>query len=275
MEKHVDYVKQFELFLLITVAITAIGIGASFFPLWVNLPVNVAIPIVILVRLRMVMFERLKLSTLLLMRILIIFPVLGLMQGNLYVRIVLAFLFINIAEATFTDLLKNRMYFNFVSGLFLAASVFFLGGTWYADVAGPFSCIYTSDVTHVGGSLFLANGVNSKATVAWVIAYTIWNWLFVIGEFSPSVAYLHVGILSAPLVSMLAFGNPGYWLVFRANSLTAGGIFQIWRKDFVEETLQNGFLARSIRRVKGRPCQIVLMIVNLCLIAYTAYAYFA
>ena len=68
--------------------------------------------------------------------------------------------------------------------------------------------------------------------------------------------------------------NPGYWLVFRANSLTCGGVFQIYCKDNIEKKLENKKLAAFIEKVKSRPVQIVLMIVNLILIAVPVGIYF-
>ena len=275
MKNNVNYGRQFGLWLVMFICITAVSIGASIFPLWVNLPFNVILPIIVLIALKPVMFERLKLTTLVLMRVFILVPAFHLMPGNLYVKVILVMLFINIMEATMTDLLKNKMYFNFVSGLFLAASVFFLAGEWTEGFAGPFSCIYNADVTRRGAGIFNANGYVTAATIAWVAAYTIWNWIFVIGEFSPSVGYLHVGILLSPIVSMLLSGNPGHWLIFRANSLTAGGVFQIGKKEYVEKTLENDKFASFVEKVKSRNVQIVLMIVNLALIGYTAFTYFA
>ncbi len=64
-------------------------------------------------------------------------------------------------------------------------------------------------------------------TIFWIIAYTIWNWIFVTNEFSDSISRLHVGILLAPIVSCLLLWTPGYWLIFRANSLTFGGCVQM------------------------------------------------
>lgn len=265
---------QLPSFLLMFVCITVVSAAAAFFPVWVNLPVNVIIPIIILLKLKMVMFEKLKLSTLVVMRAMILLPVFSLMTGSLYVKIVLVFLIINILEATITDLKKNHQPYNFITGVALAASVLVLAGQWQPGIAGPFSAIYSADVTHAGRGIFNPNGIVVSATVCWIIAYTIWNWLFVIGEFSPSVGYLHIGILASPILSMLVFGNPGYWLVFRANSLTTGGIFQIACKDTVEKTLSNTKLALFIKVMKTRKMQIIFMIINLALIAYTFYAYF-
>ena len=275
MERTTNGSRQFGLFLIMFTLITIVSMGASVFPVWVNLPFNVILPIIVLIKLKPVMFERLKLTTLVIMRIFVLVPAFHLMPGNLYVKCILVMLFINIGEATMTDLLKNKMYFNFVTGVFLALSVFFLAGEWTEGFAGPFSAIYNADVTHRGAGLFGVNGYVVSATAAWIIAYTLWNWIFVIGEFSPSVGYLHVGILLSPIVSMLITGNPGHWLIFRANSLTCGGVFQIAKKEYVEKSLKNEKMASFIRMVKGNTAQLILMLVNLALIAYTAYAYFS
>ena len=64
-----DKVGQFGTFLIWFAAILAVSMLASYFPLWVNLPVNVILPIIVLCKLKMVMFEKLKLSTLVVMRI--------------------------------------------------------------------------------------------------------------------------------------------------------------------------------------------------------------
>lgn len=266
---------QFTGFVALLVLITVLSILASFFPLWVNVPLHVLLPIYILLRKKMVMFEKLKLSTLVVMRALIVLVLFGLMSGEWYIRIVLIFLIINILEATFTDLLKNKMYFNFVTGLVLAGSVLVLGAVWVPGVTGPLSGIYHTYVTSSGGSVFLLTSVKMLATLAWIVAYTIWNWLFVIGEFSPSIGYHHVAILSSPILSSLILWNPGYWLVMRANSLTAGGIIQIVCKDTLERELRNEALVRFIETIKGKGWQIALMLINLLLIGYSVLAYFS
>ena len=61
------------------------------------------------------------------------------------------------------------------------------------------------------------------------------------------------------------------WLVFRANSLTVGGIFQITCKQFIEEKLHVPAFDRFVKWTKTRNVQIVLMIVNLILMAVPAY----
>lgn len=255
-------------------AIIAVSLLTSFFPVWINVPINVVLPVIVLVKLQPVMFERLKLTTLVIMRALILLPLFRLIPGKWFVNLVLIFLVINCMEATLTDLLKNHQPFNFVTGLFLSLSVFTLAGEWFPGVAGPLSGIYTANAGPRTDALFTTEQVVLIGTVCWFLAYTIWNWLFVIGEFSPSVAYLHIGILLTPILSVLFFANPGYWLVFRANSLTCGGVFQIACKQQVEARLANDKLARFIAKVKTRPVQIACMIVNLLLIAVPVAIYF-
>lgn len=265
---------QFPLFLLLFAGITVVSILTSFFPVWANLPINIILPIVMLLKMPMVRFERVKLSTLLVMRTLILLPVFGLMTGPFYVKLVLVFLIINILEATFSDLLKSHLYFNFITGLVLAASVLCLGGTWYEGFAGPFSAVYTADAMRKGAGIFGVNDVFIWGTVCWILAYTIWNWIFVIGEFDDAVSYLHIGILLSPILSCVIFQNPGYWLIFRANSLTCGGVFQIGCKDHVEASLGNMRLAGCISVVKKPAVQCLLMVVNLTLIAVPVVGYF-
>lgn len=255
-------------------AIIVVSLLTSFFPLWVNVPINVILPIIVLTRLKMVMFEKLKLSTLVIMRALILLPLFGVMPGKLFVNIVLVFLVINCMEATLTDLLKNHQPFNFVSGLVLSLSVFTLAGEWFPGVAGPFTAIYTANAGPRTDALFTTNQVVVIGTICWFLAYTLWNWLFVIGEFSPAVGYLHIAILLTPILSAILFANPGYWLVFRANSLTCAGVFQIACKQQVEKRLANEKLARFIDKVKSRPVQIVCMVVNLALLAVPVVIYF-
>lgn len=243
------------LWAIATLAIGGVSILTSFQPLWANIPFNIVAPILVLIFLKTVFFEKLKLSTLILMRALIVVAVLGFIPGPTYVTIVLAFLVINILEATLTDLKKGKVW-NAVSGLALAASVFlFFGSTsawidpdsWY----GPY---YTTDAR------------TELATVCWIIAYTIWNWLFVTHEFSPSIAFLHVGILAVPLVGMVAFADPGLWLIFRANSLTVGGVLQISCKARLEERLESKRMASIVAAIGKRGPQVALMILNLALI---------
>lgn len=249
IEKDQSKVKSNVLLLVLTVIITGVSMLTSFQPLWANIPLNIIIPIIVLLKLKTVFFEKLKLSTLLIMRTLIVFAVLGVISGDFYVNLVLIFLGINILEATFTDL-KRKKYYNVVTGLVMVASIFLLKGVWL-------------------GKYYVASSNNIYGMIAWIIAYTIWNWIFVTNEFSPSIAKLHVGILAAPIIGSLITGNPGFWLIFRGNSLTTGGNIQIANKEYLEENLKDSSFTRLVNYTKKDSVQLVLMIVNLVLMGIT------
>lgn len=106
----------------------------------------------------------------------------------------------------------------------------------------------------------------------YAIAYTIWNWIFVSNEFSDSVALMHVGFLSAPLLGCLftsgmgVFGGLGMWLLLRANSLAIGGWMQIGAKDWFEREFANARFSKFVKWTKQRNVQIVAMVINLVLI---------
>ncbi len=172
--------------------------------------------------------------------------------GQTYVNIVMAFLSINILEATFTDL-RHKQYFNFVTGLVLAFSVIALKGTWE-------------------GGIYSAEGHTLGATICWIIAYTIWNWIFVTGEFSASISLMHVGILLAPIIGIIITVNPGLWLLLRANTLTFGGILQISNKSYFEKSFENERFEKFIQFTHKNTVQLILMIFNLALMAYAFIA---
>lgn len=256
-------VGQFWSWVIFTVLIFGISILTSFQPIWANIPINVIIPLLVLIFLKTVFFEKMKLSTLMIMRALILLPILGVFDPSIYVKIVLIFLVVNILEATVTDF-KKKKYFNFVTGLLLAITtipVFWFSSHWVgsgdAIWGGPY---YVADTIATSGSFAVAG------TICWIIAYTIWNWLFVTTEFSSSIAYLHIGILLSPLLGIICFLNPGLWLIFRANSLTVGGILQISNKSFLEQKLANEKISTFIELIRKTSVQIVLMIINIILI---------
>lgn len=107
---------------------------------------NIVLGIIVLIAMKPVFFETLKLSTLLVGRFIVLFACFGLLPGPIFVIIVLGLYIINILEATMTDFFKNKQYFNGVSGLFVAigASAFFLGSTW-GTTTTAYSPIYFID----------------------------------------------------------------------------------------------------------------------------------
>ncbi len=289
-----DKIGQFQTWFLFLIYIVVVSLLGAYFPVWANAVFFIVPAIFVFLTLKTVMFERLKIGTLIIVRCLILLPVINpaILSPQTFIKIVLSFLIINILEATFTDLLKNDQKYNFVSGLAVAAGVLLLGGTWISVMPNSptaFSFFYRTDLAVNGLGIF--NSVQvldniptilSIGTIFYVIAYTIWNWLFVIGEFSPSIALLHVAILLAPMlcgiVPAIQYHDwtmwGGAWLLMRALTLTCGGIFQISAKQFIEDKFKNEKMEKIITRVKQKNIQIILMIVNLLLLAGTAIIYF-
>lgn len=242
---------KFCILLEVIVLLCLITVLTVFQPVYAGILLNVAIPILVMLSLKLVFFEKLKLSTLLVMRILIIFPVLGLMDGNLFIKIQIIFLAINILEATITDF-KRKKICNGITGIFLAITVFLLGSKWM-------------------GNYFISYATNSNqdilvfATWCWIIAYTIWNWFFIVFEFKPGIAFLHLGILATPIILGFIFG-PEIWLIARANSLTfGGGVIQISCKKYFEQYFTSAKWEKYLLIVQQKQFQLTFMILNLTL----------
>ena len=245
--------------IMFTAAITGMAIISALYPLQGNIPLIVIPSVLVLIFSKPVFFERLKLTTLLTMRILIVLAALRLFNPQVFVDCIMLMLIINILEATFTDLLRYKKYFNAVSGFALALGVITLRGLWQFDA--PI------------GDYYLARGAVPAITIMYALAYTLWNWIFVTNEFSSSVALMHVGFLGAPLIGSLctlglgAYGGIGMWLLLRANSLSIGGWMQIAAKDWFERGVYHERFDRFVTWTKGRNVQIACMIINLALIA--------
>jgi hypothetical protein len=89
-----------------------------------------------------------------------------------------------------------------------------------------------------------------RSLVLWIIAYSIWNWNFVVQSFSSSIAIYHISVLSTPLLICLGTLNPALWLLMRGISLIVGGSFQIAYKKEIEKNLKPNVLAPVIRHIK-------------------------
>ncbi len=61
---------------------------------------------------------------------------------------------------------------------------------------------------------FLA--IHWSLPIHWIIAYTLWNWLFVNFQF-PMLAGIHLVLLAGPLIA--AFYNQRMWIYYRSHSL--------------------------------------------------------
>ncbi len=244
----------FAKWLMFTCCILFLGFMSAYYPVEANIPFIVIPSILVLLFAKPVFFEKLKLTTLLTMRIVIVFAAFFVNMRQIYVDIILLMLIINILEATFTDLLKHKKYFNAISGFMLAAGVVGLRGMWPGDT---------------GFGYYLVYGANQAATICYVIGYTIWNWIFVTDEFSPAVSLMHVGFLGAPILGCLvsmAFGNAanpmGMWLLLRANTLAIGGWLQIACKGWFEREFYDEKFAKFIDFTHKNSVQFVLMLVN-------------
>lgn len=261
-----EHRNQNVLLLILTIAFTATSMLAASQPILVNILVNVLLPLIIMIFCKLVFFERLKLTTLTLLRVLIIFAVFNILNRQIFVNIVIIFLAINILEATLTDIVRYKRYFNGITGLVLAASCIFLRGSWI-DYTGLTQLGFFAKFMH----MYEFHALTLAGTIAWIVAYTLWNWIFVTNEFSPAVAKLHVGILAAPILGSLITGNPGFWLVFRAGSLSFGGCLQISEKEFVEENLKSERFSRFVAFTKKPAVQIPVMVLNVALILFASF----
>jgi hypothetical protein len=261
-----EHKNQNILLLILTISFTATSMLASAQPILVNILVNVLLPTVIMIVCRMVFFEKMKLATLMLLRIAIVFAVFNILNRQFFVTLVLIFLAINILEATFTDIFRYKKYLNGISGLALAASIVFLRGSWI-DLTGLTQLGFFAKYMH----MYEFHAATAAGTICWIIAYTIWNWVFVTNEFSDSVAKLHVGILASPILGCLVTWNPGFWLAFRAGSLAFGGCMQIAEKDYIEESLHSSKFAAFVKATKKPGVQVAFMVINLALVAAACF----
>jgi len=65
-------VPHFVVWLCAAIIITVVSFLTSYFPVWANIPVNVVLPFLVLIFLKTVFFEKLKLSTLIILRTVIV-----------------------------------------------------------------------------------------------------------------------------------------------------------------------------------------------------------
>jgi hypothetical protein len=225
------------------VLLAAVATLTSFSPILANVPINVVAPVLVLLCVKSETFEKIKLVTLVTTRLLIVLPALALMRGDLYVTIVLGFLVVNILEAAIADLVKRRNWYNFAAGLALAGSVFAMRGSWH----GTYYTLQMPGLTF------------------WIASYTLWNWLFVTGEFSPSIGKLHIGVLAAPIAACAVFADPGLWMIMRSTSLTFAGTVQLAYRERIESGLAGDGYAAFVERFKSPGIRAALMVVCIAL----------
>lgn len=230
---------------------TATSLLTMFQPIWANIPLNIIIPALLLMFMEMVFFERLKLSTLICMRLLVVVTIFGLFSGATCIKIVLVLWMINILEATITDLSKKH-YFNAITGFVLTASLF----TFFSQ----------QNLSAWNGVYYTLHFKGTMATICWIISYTIWNWDFVSYDFPPSIAKLHLAVLSSPILGALIVGNPGVWFILRGNSLTTAGVTEIAFKNKIVNSLEDPKMDTFVSKFHTLKVQLLLMIINVLLV---------
>lgn len=228
-------------FLYITALLLAVAVTGVYFPHWGNTLLLVAIPAVALF-VKGVFFEKLKLGTLIVGRILISLAAFALFPGEWLALIVVWLLRINILEAVIQDFSRKNI-FNALSGLVLIATSFWMTTSW-------------------NGTWYL---VDQEAYLWWIIAYTIWNWDFVNLQFSTSISLLHLGVLGAPLVWMGVTGSSGFWLIMRGATLIFAVTNQILFKEELEKILAIPAWDRIACLTRKIPVQAVMLGVNIVL----------
>lgn len=223
--------------------LTAVSVLSLFFPNTVTLPILVILPAIVFF-FQAEAFERVKLGTLIVGRLLITLTALSLFPGNVLVLIVIWLLRINILEATIKDIM-NRRWANAIAGVVQIITSFGFTGEWT-------------------GTYYITN---ESAAIFWIIAYTLWNWNFINLNFEPQVALYHVAVLAAPLiwVGITHFaqpdfpGNgPGIWLVMRGATLTFAVTTQIVFKEQIRTSLDNRVFQAISRKAGSMPVQILL-----------------
>lgn len=227
-----------------TVILITVAVLTMYFPLAANIPINILLPLGVLIFGKFILFERIKILLLIPGRILIVITVLGFMSGGLLVAIIFWLLRLNILEATLQDL-KTKRYFNAASGVLLIASSWSFSGYW--------------------------NGVYYLTvpweTLFWILAYTLWNWNFVLLNFPRAVAVYHIGVLTAPLLFCLFTLEQGYWLILRAATLTLAGCGQIIYKNKILHWLHNDKFERATEPIMGLKVQGLIFALNLGFLA--------
>lgn len=245
LQENTSLVPRWIGLLLYTSLFTGLTLFTTYLPIHANIPINIIVPIIVLFFLKSVFFEKLKLSTLICNRILVAVTAIGFISGGLCITIAIWLFRINIMEAALADF-KGKRYFNFITGIVLVATSFLLTGTWNGTY-------YT----------LIFEGV-----ILWIIAYTFWNWTFVLGEFGNSISVFHIAVLLAPLFGTLITMQPGLWFLMRGNSLTPAVVVHISNKERIEKYFDIPLYKQITTKIMTTPVQIGIMVINiiLCLI---------
>jgi hypothetical protein len=101
-------------------------------------------------------------------------------------------------------------------------------------------------------TITLVTGPTIAVTLCYVFAYTLWNWIFVTDEFSPSVSLMHVGFLGAPILGCLCtLGLGAYRRLWHVAPLTGQYPFNRWlAPDQLQRLVRKRVLLAEIRAVR-------------------------
>ncbi len=231
---------------------------AAVFPVWANIPLCVIIPIFLIIFVSMTRFEKIKISTLIIGRSLILLVVFAVMPQKVFIYIVVALMFVNCMEAALTDWKKGH-HLNAVAGIVVAMTSFVLLTAHFSGFNGEIGTLFNGKMMNTGWYTTgtLASG---SFVIFWAIAYTIWNWNFVNYEFSPAIATWHIAVLTTPFLLLLIFKDAGMWFLTRALSITLCGVFQISFKQKFENAFKNENFAKGLAKVKNQNVQVVLLV---------------
>lgn len=142
-------------------------------------------------------FTPLKIITLTTALLIIPLMILGYYPIEWCEPIVIFFIVLNISEAISVDL-KEKNFLNAISGtILLILAIFYFQITW----KNPYILI--------GPSVLLF----------WIIAYSIWNWNYVILNYTAEESLYHFYVIMTPLIYILIRLDTAYWLLIRTETL--------------------------------------------------------
>jgi len=103
-----------------------------------------------------------------------------------------------------------------------------------------------------------AYNISAPSLIFFIVAYTVWNWNFVLQNFSQKIAYYHLAVLASPLVFCLATLNPGLWLIMRASSLEIAVSLEIQQRSKIERFLSSHPMKKMIQKIETSNEQLLL-----------------
>lgn len=189
-----------------TLAITS-GL-TIYFPIALHYPINVILPIMLAAYFRDQEFAVSKLVVLAIGGIFVLMTIRDYFPVPWFTALVVLLLRINILMAVIEDFRTGYML-NVVAGLILTLTTYFIDAYWH-------DYYYT---------------MTSTSLIVWLIAYTLWNYRFVLNQYSSGISLFHVGVLLSPLVIIAVMGNPGLWFIGRGVTLVQACMVQVIAED--------------------------------------------